>query len=140
MEKVTPSQFATAVGVHPQVIRDAIYEGMIPAEKRLVAGRNGRHETYLIDEEQIALYRDRHLGKGGGRRYEVDKEESGRMAQAGYLTLTQAGKEIEVSPSYLSRLVKTGRVKGVKKHIMFIHENEVARLKAERERKMAAVR
>lgn len=134
---LTVADAARELGLTPQGVRNAIRSGALAAAKAILSGRSPRKPIYMISASDMERYRALLHDEPGGWNRGHDPEEDRRMAEAGYLSVTAAAREIHVAPGYLSRLVKRGEVPAVRKHITFIHRDTVALLKAERDRQFA---
>lgn len=133
------SEAAKVLGVTPQGVRDAIMRGTLSASMVTVTGRSPLKPIYQVNEEDVERYRREHRSTGGGWNRGYDPEETKRMEAQGYMTTTKAARLIGVNSAYITKQVQAGKIPGVRKHITFVHKDEVARLKAERDAKIEAM-
>lgn len=134
--ELTVAEASKELGMTPQGVREAIHLGRLPARKVTREGGSPLRPIFLLEAADVARYKGDHRREGGGWNRGYDPEETARMEGEGYLTVTEAAREIGVLSHHLTKQVKAGKIAGVRKHITFIHRDEVARLKRERERKI----
>ena len=134
---LTVAETATELGLTPQGVRNAIRTGALAAERVVAPHRSPLKPVYRIAADEVERYRTALHGEPGSWNRGHDPDEDRRMADAGYLSVTAAAREIRLAPGHLSRMVKRGEVPAVRKHITFIHRDTIALLKAERAGQLA---
>lgn len=131
------AEAAKELGLTSQGVRNAIRGGTLVAEKMPAPHRSPVKSVYMIAASEVERYRAEHLSTPRGWNRAHDPDENKRMAEAGYLSVTEAARELRLAPGYLARLVKRGKIAAVRKHITFIHRDTIALLKAERAGQLA---
>lgn len=147
MTEMTVKEAAEALGMKVRNIHHLVEAGKLKSRRRVVPGRSALSPLVMIESDSLyALREDREKNgeeaakersaKAVATRWAVTPEKRAEMAKEGYMTATEAGKEIGVTAYYITRSVKTGKMSGKVDGIVWMHKDAVRHLKRERERKM----
>lgn len=133
---LTTNEAAARLDVGRARVAALCREGRLVHRRTFVEDR-GIREAIVVDEKSVEEFSTNR--KTGGWRERDSEEVQREMRERKYMTTTEAALVTGISANTLAKSARQGRIKSETRNVVWIPEQEVMRLKAEREAKLAAV-